>query len=419
MFKSQTQASLNWLVKIRWAALVGQLLVFFVSSLLLKSSLALGPILLVSLFLAVSNLLLLTPAIQKQLQHKKFIFLLLLLDILMLTLVLYAYAGYSNPFSMIYIAHVMLASILLGGYWTWCVSLISFLCYLSLFIFYVPIPELQAAHLHHAGTQGFDLHLQGMLVGFILLAVLVSGFLEKLRFESVSQLRELELRKLNEAKLAAVTSLAASVAHEIGTPLGSLQLISEELKAKLSSATQRLDLVPELADLESQIARCAKSLRKLVNSSGNFMGEVPTLVNLSQLLAQVVLEFEQQSQRFDVRINCSSAAVNLPEAAFKHVIWAVLKNAIEASPENLNIQVALEINTEGLVLAVKDQGLGIPAEIQARIGEPFVSTKEGVGMGLGLFLSKLFMDSLGEELQIKTQPSKGTTISFVFKRFVA
>jgi two-component system sensor histidine kinase RegB len=108
---------------------------------------------------------------------------------------------------------------------------------------------------------------------------------------------------------------------------------------------------------------------------------------------------------------CREEAVAVPARALTHAIRGVVKNALQASPGGTPVRVALVREAAGWKLSVEDRGVGMPAEVLARAGEPFFTTKPpGEGMGLGLFLARAVLDQLGGRLELRSVPGEGTRV---------
>jgi two-component system sensor histidine kinase RegB len=409
-----------WLVRIRWAAVFGQLLVFLGANWLMGISLSWGPFLIVSAVVAFSNIFLLLPRGSTWLEARRSQGIVLVADVLLLTALLYSYGGHTNPFSMVYLVHVVLAALLLGSAWTWGISIFCSLCYAFLFRWYLPVPELSMGHMHGSGDE-FNLHLQGMLVGFVLISFLVSGFLQRMRAEIDWREKELGRRRSNEEKLAAVTTIAASVAHELGTPLGSMMLVVDDILAELRQGGDDSNIGKDVGVLRAQLDRCAEAMRRLGQNSGELFGEMPQEFSIKDLLESIHGGLASaDARRVHIKPDGAVQSVVLPMEGVRHIISAVIKNALEASIIGKGVSVSVNGTSKAIHLTVEDCGKGMNAEDLQRIGEPFFTTKDsGRGMGLGLFITKLFSERLGGAFKIESTVGKGTKVEIELPRVVA
>jgi two-component system sensor histidine kinase RegB len=102
--------------------------------------------------------------------------------------------------------------------------------------------------------------------------------------------------------------------------------------------------------------------------------------------------------------------LRLPPRAVSQALRSLVTNAQDASPASAAVVITARIEAAMLVVVITDRGGGIPAEVMARIGEPFFTTKPpGRGMGLGLFLARAVIEAVGGSLQIDSQ-SGGTEV---------
>lgn len=407
MHRTRFGSTKSLLIKIRWAAILGQALVFFFAKFVLDLNLDSLPFFSILTLMILSNLFFLSEGGLALLRSRNVVAGLLLLDVGFLTAMLYSYGGYTNPFSMVYLVQVVFTSMILGSGWAWAVSVLSSLCYSGLFYWYVPVDGL-ITHQHAQAGLKFNLHLQGMLVGFVLISILICLFLQRLRSEIDRRDRDLEKARNLEEKLAVVTTLSASVAHELGTPLGSMMFAVDDLKHKKlgEPINSEIDL------LDSQLNRCKDAVSRLTGSSGQLFGENRSIVEFGELYWEALTYLGAESGKM-VRLEdgLKNIKVSLPRHGFVHVIVSLIKNAVEASPENDVITVSANRANSGIEVKVTDRGTGMDAQHIARAGEPFFSTKDsGKGMGLGLFIVKLFSEKLGGNLRISSRLGEGTEV---------
>src|SRR4051812_35367187 len=145
---------------------------------------------------------------------------LLLLDVGSLTALLYFTGGASNPFSVLYLVHVVMAVTLLGSAWTWLVMLLASACYAALFVWYVPLTGPVPIPPHILGVG----HWLALALVAVLIAVFI-GRVEGLLRERESELVDMRERVTRNEQLAALTTLAAGAAHELNTPLGTIAVV--------------------------------------------------------------------------------------------------------------------------------------------------------------------------------------------------
>ncbi|MCB0319062.1 MAG: HAMP domain-containing histidine kinase, partial [Bdellovibrionales bacterium] len=214
-----------------------------------------------------------------------------------------------------------------------------------------------------------------------------------------------------------ITAISANAAHEINTPLATIELISHELK-NLTNNTKNLkaeDLVADLEILKDQAARCKSIINKMCSNYGHISGEMLELVSFDQL--KEILELEHTTR--EAKINWSVLAhekVLIPKEAVLIAIKSLISNALEAQnavDTNKAITVEFRLNGNQVNVLVRDHGKGIDQEILENLGTPFFTTKNN-GMGLGVYIAKLVAERIGGLINFNSSPGEGTIVNFSF-----
>ncbi len=215
------------------------------------------------------------------------------------------------------------------------------------------------------------------------------------RIGSIVVLTDLTERKLaeetlrNSEKLAATGRLAHTIAHEINNPLEALTNL-----LYLASHTDEKEAIQEfLRQATKELDRVAKITKQVLT----FHRDTKTPVELDvremvqSVLALYVIQLEAKSLTVDYKQGPSYTVQGFP-GELRQVLANLIGNAIDASPErgkiSIRIHHAIQDGVPGIVFTIYDQGSGIPREIRDRILEPFFTTKELKGTGLGLWLAK-------------------------------
>ncbi len=410
----EERIGLAWLVRMRWGALGSELATIAITAWVLSIELPLATMLTVLAVQAASNLALerwapsarrLVPAMGAA----------LLLDVAALTALLYESGGPSNPFGAVYLVYVTLAAVLLPRAYTTATVAACALGYGLLFLDSVPLGGLDDPHAMHAGGGGplFLAHLYGMYVALVLAALLVGYFVSRLA--GAVRLREAELSRAraqaaNAERLAALTTLCAGAAHELGTPLGTIALAASELaRAADELAAERVAQDARL--IRSEVDRCRAILDRMAARFGEATGDRPARMPVADVV-EAVRALLPDGERGRVVFITDPSEVELPLGAVAQALANLVDNALHAAEGEVEVRIA---QTGGeLHLAVRDRGPGMPAEVLRRATDPFFTTKDaGRGMGLGLYLCQVTAERLGGRLSLRSEPGQGTEAALI------
>ena len=360
---------------------------------------------------AVSNL---AATIRVRSQHSTTVWLpaaLMVTDIVVLTALLMYTGGSGNPFALFYLVHATMAAMVLPARGTWLIWALCSTGYGLLFLLREQIGELH----HHAicgPAMNYDLHLYGMLVSLVMTAAAIAYFVSRIMRALRERERELNAARVREAeneRFASLATLAAGVAHEIGSPLGTIAVAAGELRRAAADLGPDSTLREDAELIAEEVARCRSIMDRLSEHSGA-MGDVPRSVPVSELVRRVreTLRSEQVPLFYSDSFETSLAVV-VPPLALSQALGVLVKNAFDASRECSAVFLTVERREGEVRFVVEDAGAGLSAEALAHAGEPFFTTKEpGRGMGLGLFLVRLLARRLNGALVLESIQSGGT-----------
>lgn len=251
----------------------------------------------------------------------------------------------------------------------------------------------------------------GRVMGFCVLVVDITR-----RKRAEDALLQME-RKLQAAeRLAALSTLAAGIAHEINNPLASvlssIELVLHQLDHLPTDTVSTRSALIDARDGAQRAADIVQSMKLLARGDTIQRGriDVNEVLRQSVALASNVLRYRtritlDQHHEADVLANASQLA-----QVFVNLLTNAAQAMVDSSAQRNEIHVT-SANADGtVVIEVSDNGRGIPEELQARIFEPFFTTKGvGEGMGLGLSISNAIVKGFGGEISVRSQLGEGST----------
>lgn len=355
---------------------------------------------------AASNLVLLVWLKTSRTTRDPQIAIIMAIDILVLTALLYMSGGPANPFSTLYLVNIALATIILRSLWVWALVSLTTACFAFLFLG-------APSHAHHVAMAG-ELHLQGMWLALTLGAGFIAYFGN--RIQKVLHDREQQLVAAREAaaradRLAALTTLAAGAAHELATPLSTIAIVAKELQRGLADRPQDAGPLEDSRLIRNEVERCRIILARLSAQSEDPISGRLDSCTVKELLDAAIAELPDNLRiRLQMTDFVSASRVQLPREAIGQALRSVARNSLQASSSNATVRIACRLDENRLHIEIADDGCGMTEAIAQRATEPFFTTRaNGAGMGLGLFLARSVVERLGGSLEIQSQVGVGTT----------
>lgn len=395
-----------WLIRLRWGAAVCQLAALAVAGSLF--SLELSGTLLFGLVgvTAGTNVALELYNRSHRNSPPALIAGVLTFDTVLLTVLLMASGGATNPFSVLYLVNVTLAAVLLPLSWTWIVVGLSVGGFALLFV-------ADGGHRGAMGHTGYGSHLQGMWIAYTTAAIVIAYFVGRLssalrrRERELIEVRELAMR--NE-RLAALTTLAAGAAHELNTPLSTVAVVAKEIQRKCDTLDP--DLAEDAGLIRTELERCRGILEQMSAHAGESLGEAPEELEVDRLVKMLCDRLGEAAARLEVIRSGDRRTLFVTPQALARVLLNLVKNGLDASPSHTAVHLDIRGTDDRVVFVVEDHGTGMGEEVRSRVFEPFFTTKApGKGFGLGLFLVKSFADRLGGSLELETAVDRGTKVT--------
>nr|WP_246055323.1 ATP-binding protein [Pseudalkalibacillus caeni] len=223
----------------------------------------------------------------------------------------------------------------------------------------------------------------------------------------VTQLKQTEAILRNREKLSVAGELAAGIAHEIRNPLTSVRGFLQFMKEMDKPSPDHFDIMSIELDRINEIVSELLVLSKPQSKSFKFV-EINT--HLQKVINLLNHEALITKAKIDTHFEGKKLIIFGDEDSLKQAFINIIKNAIEAMPSGGEINVQTEIKNNEVSITIKDNGIGIPKERLARIGEPFYTLKEK-GMGLGMTITNKIIEEHKGSLKIESEVNVGTTVT--------
>ena len=390
---------LRTVVVVRWAAALGQTIAVLVAVLVLGVSLEYGLASLVLAAAIITNIALtfLYPATRRL--SNRGTTLMLGFDVVQLGALLAVTGGLDNPFALLILAPVTIAASALPLRNSGVVTVLALGVILAISLWYLPIRTADGEVLALPGLfrTGFWLALT---IGVLFLAVYARQVMTEIH-DMRSALATTQLALARDQQLTALGGVVAAAAHELGTPLATIKLVSSELVDLLADQ-------PELREDAELIRGQADRCRDILHSMGR-AGKDDLQVQSAPLEAVVGEAAAPHSGRGCEIVITAMTPGPQPVIRRKpeiiHGLRNVIQNAVDFAAKRVEIELAWDQDV--VSIRIEDDGPGFPQHVLSRIGDPFLHRRpwEGRdsrpaydGMGLGLFIAKTLLERTGARL---------------------
>jgi two-component system sensor histidine kinase RegB len=270
------------------------------------------------------------------------------------------------------------------------------------------------------------------LIGVWFSIVLAIGVTSLYSFQVTEEARQLsdalaatELVLAREQHLTQLDGLAAAAAHELGTPLSTIVLVSRELERTLAENPPANSQVSgDIRTLREQAQRCRDILSKITQLSST--GAPFDRMKLSTLIEETVAPHRDFGVAIKVRIAVagSKEPVGSRNPAVLYGVGNILENAVDFARSE--VEVNAWWNNETVEIMVSDDGPGFAPDILKRIGEPYLSrrrvaddaTSEHGGLGLGVFIARTLLERTGAKVSFTNRvfPDHGAVVQVAWPR---
>jgi two-component system, sensor histidine kinase RegB len=415
----QRYVRLETILRLRWLAVLGQLAAIFIVVQGLEFDLPIVPCLVIVSLSALVNLALqiaFNPLERMEPVHAAA---LLALNIVELAALLYFTGGLQNPFSFMFLAPVLISATALPVRLTIALGLLAVACASALGFFYLPLPWDAEEPLVLP-----PIYLLGVWLSIVLAIVVTSLYAFQVTEESrklSDALAATELVLAREQHLTQLDGLAAAAAHELGTPLSTIVLISRELERTLAGDGPAAG---DIKTLREQAQRCRDILAKITQLSST--GAPFDRMTLSTLIEESVAPHRDFGVAIKVRIAVAATRepVGTRNPAILYGVGNILENAVDFARNE--VEVNAWWNADSVEIVISDDGPGFAPEIIKRVGEPYLSRRphsddsqnEHGGLGLGVFIARTLLERTGATVAFSNRvfPDHGAVVQIVWPR---
>ncbi len=220
------------------------------------------------------------------------------------------------------------------------------------------------------------------------------------------------------------TRFVSMASHEFRTPLSSVQL-SAVLIDKYLQKTDPENILKHTNKIKNSVSHLTGilndflSLEKLEAGKTEATMQHFNLIRFSEDLIEEMQLIAKQNQTIVYHHTGSVSQVFLDAALLKNAVINLVSNAIKYSGENTFIEFNTEVDDTEVCITVKDNGIGIPADEQKNLFEPFFrahNTGNIPGTGLGLNIVKRYIELMGGRVMCKSAQHQGTSVTLIFKK---
>ena len=327
-------------------------------------------------------------------------------DLTQLGILLYLTGGLMNPFALLFLAPVTISASVMQARTTALLVGLASGWVTALLFFHLPLPWSGPAPVLPS------IYMMGIWAALLIALVFIPSYVWRVSREGRRMSAALAASQRiieREQRLSALDGLAAAAAHKLGTPLGTIALVSREL---LNNPALDSGLHDDVTLMVEQANRCRDILASL--TAEDTKDPVISRLPLGALLEEAVLEVGPSDKK--LHVSCmpyKSGAEPVPEVLRQpeliYGIGNLIANAADFAAKN--VWVSGRYSSEEVVIEIADDGPGFQPDIQARLGEPYNTTRarggdeaddEGqTGMGLGYFIARTLLLRSGGRIEAR------------------
>lgn len=340
-------------------------------------------------------------------------------DIMQLAALLYLTGGLENPFSFLLLAPVAVSATILSIRSTFALCVLSVASITLLAVRHYPLPWAEG------GFSVPQVYVLGtwvaLAVGIVFFAIYTWRVAEEAR-RMANALTASQLALAREQQFAALGGLAAAAAHELGSPLGTIAVVSGEIARDLPADSP---ITEDVRLLISETARCRDILAELSDRSddGEDRSSPFALLPLHALVQvaadrhhqdHITFSFEETPIRNDDDKGAEPVVLRSPEII--HGIGNIIQNAVQFARSTVYISSGWD--AESIRVSIRDDGPGFPPGVLEHVGEPYISSRTNSAghMGLGIFIARTLLQRSGAGVAFDNDRTGGARVDIVWHR---
>jgi len=238
--------------------------------------------------------------------------------------------------------------------------------------------------------------------------------------DALCELKEMERRLIQEERMSALGQMASSIAHDFNNALMPISGLSEFLLMNPDKLDDKQELISTLKDIHASADRAREAvlrLREFYNSdeTADFeLIDVNKVFEKALALCEPKLEKTAGKGAIEIRRECGEVPlIHGNETDLREAVKSVVVNSIEAMPQGGTIDCRSYLEGKYIVMEVADTGIGMTPDVHRRCIDPFFSTKQGHGIGIGLSVAYGIVRRHRGNLEIRSEPGKGTKVRII------
>ncbi|MEQ8403868.1 MAG: ActS/PrrB/RegB family redox-sensitive histidine kinase [Oceanicaulis sp.] len=336
-------------------------------------------------------------------------------DVAQLMVLLALTGGLLNPFSVMLVGPVVISVAALPTRWWVTLAAFAIAGSITLSIWHLPLPWFTGEAINLPPTYQ---------VGMWTALAIAIGFTAVYAWRVGSEARRMgtalaatQTVLAREQRLSALGALSAAAAHELGTPLATIQLTAKEMQREAKDELMKEDA----ALIVSQAQRCREILQRL-SQTQDATDEMHDRVGLREALEEAAAPLQGLGAIISVKLTPPEGEPAAPVLQRRaEVLYAVgnfVENAVDFATSEVVVSGAW--SEDKIVLTVQDDGPGFPADILAKLGEPYITTRRAEpghgGLGLGVFIAITLTERVGGKVELSNAAGGGARVTMELPR---